>query len=300
MAASLKQLIVRSCQSLPLTLIKIKEPSSDFIKLLSKHVRLERQRNYSAPHPKVPEQDLSNFIFFLRILDFHRWEFRRNWHYRGKKRFWALVARLEELFRQGDLHSVSAATFRRLISPQEPDSLARRRYQFFRSHLVWLNHHYQGDFRNYFTSHQTARSFVLGLKHLPRFSDFITQPKRIYFLKPGQALFIEYVTMTEQTSHYRQQLADLTALADYRVPQILMDKEILMPNDRLARALQNQTILRAGARPEIEIRLATILACEQLAQRLRVPTFEIDEALWHLTYQQPPKTPHMRVRSLYY
>lgn len=62
---------------------------------------------------------------------------------------------------------------------------------------------------------------------------------------------------------------ELTALADYKVPQLLRNRGILEYGESLAQRIDNYELISAGSNEEVEIRAFTLEACEQIAEDLR-------------------------------
>ena len=80
-------------------------------------------------------------------------------------------------------------------------------------------------------------------------------------------------------------LDQLTAFADYKVPQVLRELGILRYSDALSSTIAERVHLPAGSIPEIEIRAATIWGCELMRQKLAaqghvVAAHELDWLLW--------------------
>lgn len=80
-------------------------------------------------------------------------------------------------------------------------------------------------------------------------------------------------------------LDQLTAFADYKVPQVLHSLGILHYSDDLTDRIARREHIPAGSESEIEIRAATIWGCELLRQALRnrgraIPAHELDWLLW--------------------
>lgn len=101
-------------------------------------------------------------------------------------------------------------------------------------------------------------------------------------------------------------LHELTAFADYKVPQVLRRFGVLHYAPELEAALREQQLIPANSRWELEIRAATIWACELIRQRLAeqgvlLRAFEIDWALW-LTGQSLPagSEPYHRTPTIFY
>lgn len=80
-------------------------------------------------------------------------------------------------------------------------------------------------------------------------------------------------------------LHQLTAFADYKVPQVLRHTGILRYSPELSKTIDSRAFLPAGSTQEIEIRAATIWGCEVLRQALAgrdrdVSAHELDWLLW--------------------
>jgi hypothetical protein len=98
----------------------------------------------------------------------------------------------------------------------------------------------------------------------------------------------------------------LTAFADYKVPQVLRHHGILRYRDDLAATIHDQDLLPPGSRAEVEIRAATIWACELLRQRLAslgrsFTAAGIDWLLWNQGQALPAtREPYHRTVTIYY
>lgn len=84
----------------------------------------------------------------------------------------------------------------------------------------------------------------------------------------------------------------LTAFADYKVPQVLRHLGILRYGDELAASIRARELIEPGSREEIEIRAATIWACELIRQHLsdlgtRFTASDVDWLLWNLGQSLP-------------
>lgn len=101
-------------------------------------------------------------------------------------------------------------------------------------------------------------------------------------------------------------LDELTAFADYKVPQVLRQLEILCYSDALASRISRREYLPAGSAEEIEIRAGTIWGCELLRQALsgrgqRVSAHELDWRLWTMGQSLPRGTePYHLTPTIFY
>jgi hypothetical protein len=82
-------------------------------------------------------------------------------------------------------------------------------------------------------------------------------------------------------------MTELTAFADYKLPQVLRHVGALDYSERLAEKVDLMTPLEPGSEEEIEIRANAIWAVELVRRELKrlgreIPASEIDGLLWHL------------------
>lgn len=90
-------------------------------------------------------------------------------------------------------------------------------------------------------------------------------------------------------------LDQLTAFADYKVPQILRSLGVLVYDERLAATVDTRTRIAAGTRMEVEIRAATIIACDRIVAALAglgrsITAAGLDWLLWSRSQSLPGQT----------
>ncbi len=100
-------------------------------------------------------------------------------------------------------------------------------------------------------------------------------------------------------------LEQLTAFADYKLPQVLRFYNVLEYHSTLAECINNQEMLEPGSEEEVEIRAATIWACELLRQAMLkkghvMTASEIDQRLWLAGQHAGEMRPYHRTRTIYY
>lgn len=101
-------------------------------------------------------------------------------------------------------------------------------------------------------------------------------------------------------------LDQLTAFADYKVPQILREMGVLEYAEELASTVDSRTRIPAGHRMEVEIRAATIIACDMLVASLRqigreITAAELDWQLWSLSQSLGGESrPYHLTETIYY
>jgi len=101
-------------------------------------------------------------------------------------------------------------------------------------------------------------------------------------------------------------LRSLTAFADYKLPQLLRARGVLVYAPSLAERVDTYTLIPAGSPAELEIRAATVWAVELLRRALlrwgvdRTPS-AIDYRLWAESQTaDPAMPPYHRTRTIYY
>jgi hypothetical protein len=101
-------------------------------------------------------------------------------------------------------------------------------------------------------------------------------------------------------------IQDLTAFADYKLPQVLRALGIISYEPVLAEAVDGLHHLTAGSPEEVEIRAMTIWAVEEIKKAFRetgrdVTSAAVDQWLWQLGQLQPfRKKPYHRCRTIFY
>ena len=130
---------------------------------------------------------------------------------------------------------------------------------------------------------------------------------KVYFYKRAQIFAADlFGTFGGRDCGRFEDMDDLTAFADYKLPQVLRHLGILEYTPPLARKIDQKTILEPGSPEEVEIRANTVWAVELMRQALgkkgkRLRAFEIDWILWHLGQDAAFKVkPYHRTITIFY
>ena len=97
----------------------------------------------------------------------------------------------------------------------------------------------------------------------------------------------------------------LTCFADYKLPQALRHLGALEYSPHLARRVDDWVELDPGSPEEVEIRAATVVAVEELRDRLasrgrHLTAVEVDWLLWDYSQGLFPVRPYHRTRTVFY
>jgi hypothetical protein len=101
-------------------------------------------------------------------------------------------------------------------------------------------------------------------------------------------------------------LHELTAFADYKIPQVLRALGVMVYSSELERRVDAQELLAPGCEEEVEIRAVMVWAVERLRLALQaggrsLRAFEVDWFLWNVGQQPlPDERPYHRTRTVYY
>lgn len=172
-----------------------------------------------------------------------------------------------------------------------------------------LREQYDGQFIH---AIEQVQNDAIGLVRLlaqqfPSFYDVETYRKQnIFFYKRAQICVADlFNAFSGKTWGAFTNLDQLTIFADYKLPQVLRHSKILEYAPELAEKVDNQELIPAGSEEEIEIRAATVWACELLRQAMerrgqRLTASEIDLRLWFAGQKAGEMRPYHRTRTFFY
>lgn len=260
--------------------------------------------------------DALNFCFWAE-KDQPRWQI----EYRGEtlNGYWAEAASLTRAVEEG--MPLWDASYLRTISREDmahifrgipsspPIPLFEQRVANAREVGQVLSERYDGQFSN--AIEQARRNAVaLTLLLASNFSSFndVAQYRKheVCFYKRAQICVadIHGAFGGKQWGDLRA-MDQLTAFADYKLPQVLRHLGVLEYAPTLAERVDNQELIAQGSDEEIEIRAATIWACELLRRAMArhdrfTTAAAIDQRLWLLGQESTGMRPYHRTRTMYY
>lgn len=146
------------------------------------------------------------------------------------------------------------------------------------------------------------------VSRFPSFRDeALYRNDRVYFWKRAQILASDVFTAFGGNAWGKfDDIEQLTAFADYKLPQVLRELGVISYIPELAARVDALEHLEPGSEEEIEIRAMTIWAVEELRKGFRklgreITSSRIDNWLWQLGQQDAfRKRPFHRCRTIYY
>ncbi|MCS7200978.1 MAG: queuosine salvage family protein [Patescibacteria group bacterium] len=279
-----------------LKIVRINKPGKEFLSLLKKG-KMDFDFFESIINKNLEIKKIPNFIFFVRVLDFRLWEFPENWKFHGYNEFYGLVERVKVLFSLRNLESITFNLFKKVISPLESNSLAKVRYKLFKEAKYWLDKNYQCDFENYFIENKDPFKFSFNLTSMKKFQDYY---ENSYFLKPNQLLYLEYLIARKIHKVFYHNLEELTIFSDYRIAQVLLNFQVISLDEKYLNKIKSKKNIRKNSLLENELRKASIAAGEIISEKLKIPSFIVDNLIWNLSQKIKLKIPFHRTKTIFY
>ncbi len=181
--------------------------------------------------------------------------------------------------------------------------LLEERVQNLREAGKVLMSKFQGKFVNLFngTNDDAIQVTRTVIENFPSFRD-VSHPvgKNVFFYKRAQILSqdINYIL---PKGRKLKKLNQLTAFADYKLPQLLRANGVLEYKPDLAEKIDNYVQIPHDSREEIEIRASTIWAVELLKDYLHgMSSADIDNTIWLMSQNQDNLKPYHRSRTIFY
>ena len=153
-----------------------------------------------------------------------------------------------------------------------------------------------------------VRLALLLVEHFASFRDVAAfRGQEVRFYKRAQICVADlHAAFGGQQWGALSEMEQLTIFADYKLPQLLRHFGVLEYHPTLAERIDREELLEPGGEEEVQIRAATVWACELLRQTMNdaahepVTAADIDGQLWLLSQDIPNMRPYHRVRTTYY
>jgi len=154
-----------------------------------------------------------------------------------------------------------------------------------------------------------AVTLLLKVAHdLTSFNDVASyRGREVRFFKRAQILVADLAgSLGGQGLGAFRNLWELTAFADYKLPQILRSFGVLVYDAGLAERVDARELIAAGSEEEVEIRALTVWGVELMRRELvRIGhsyfVYQLDWWLWETSQHLPPDAPpYHRTRTVFY
>ncbi|MFH1350672.1 MAG: queuosine salvage family protein [Pseudomonadota bacterium] len=285
-----------------------------------RHVRIDRQalRRFarSLIHDEVsvpPWDDVYHFydggpetVSYLLVLDSLNFCF---WPASGEKRweieyqsrrlsgYYALAASLKRAVEKGFpitkadyLAEISLSDLKGILGGSGDLPLLNRRHEILKELGTVLLRDYAGEARYLVEAAKGSAIRLVRLlaDRLLSFRDGATyHGLNVFFYKRAQIFAADlHAAFQGKGWGLFRDMDELTAFADYKVPQVLRHLGILLYGSDLAQKIDQRILIGAGSPEEVEIRANNIWAIELIKRELsgmgkELRSFEIDWILWN-------------------
>jgi hypothetical protein len=271
------------------------------------------------PHWWGDDEQTATYVLVLDALNFCFWgdpKWRVTYEGRTVDGYWALAAALRRaivddgvpLLDPAALADIDAAAVRRVFRGEGEIPLAEWRVAHLREVGRGLLDA-GGSFARIVAGAGGSAAALVGevIRRFPSFDDVATYDgEQVRLYKRAQILASDLYGAFEGGGLGRfDDLDALTAFADYKVPQILRAEGVLAYAPALAERVDRKVEIAPGDPAEVEIRAATIWACEELRRALAargrsLRAFEVDWLLWSRAQDRELAQPYHRTRTRFY
>jgi len=266
-------------------------------------------------HWTCPDPDrVANYVLVLDALNFCFWgdpKWKISYQGRVLDGYFAEAAALKRAIEDGfdltDARVMAGATLddlRQVFRGEGEIPWLGKRVDHLREAGEVLLRSFGGQFSTYLreASEPAVRTVQRLVECFPSFDDVATyRGRRIQLYKRAQILIVDLMAaLPDQPWTRFAGLEDLTAFADYKVPQVLREKGVLAYSEPLAGQVDALVEIPAGSEPEVELRAATVVAVADLAAAVGLREVDLDGRIWHLGQTMAFRHPYHRTRTVFY
>lgn len=243
---------------------------------------------------KMSTKDLVNFLLVYDSIDFSFWG-NPKWTIdaNGKKLDGgiALLYCIFNLFNGRDsievyeqLEKMSLDEFKKLIKGNIDIPLLEERYRIVTKIAKIVNVKMNGNFYGCINGMNSDQEiFGTILKYFDNFEDTRKyEGKTIYFYKLAQLLTSDILHVIENKEQKNVDYSNLLGCADYKIPQIMHQFEILEYDKELSLLLDTKTEIDENSEYEVEIRASQIVAINYIWERIDkyIDRIDINDFIW--------------------
>lgn len=177
-----------------------------------------------------------------------------------------------------DFSSMSKKEFLKILKGNIKIPLFEERFKIIKEVSAIVNDKMQGNFYQYIKDITSdIELFETIIANFPSFKDERLYNKQtIYFYKLAQLLTSDILHIREQKEKIKVNYTHLVGCADYKIPQILRQFEILNYDNNLAKIVDNHSEISINSIYEVEIRANMITVINMINIKLNYKYCRID------------------------
>jgi len=283
--------------------------------------KIDYWMNKSPYNPsKLTDLNKLNFIFVFNSINFCYWG-NPKWtiKYMDKQYdgAWGIIASLGRAIDNNIpildakfLSTLSKNDLKEILKGNITIPLFNERLKILRENGKILAEKYNGQFSKVLekSENDALRLLEILTADFPSFDDTAQYNcQKVIFHKRAQLAISDiYRTFKGKKFGNLKNIDQLTAFADYKIPQSLRNLGILEYAPELAAKIDNKIQIPAGSEEEVEIRANAIWAIELMKKELKAKNFDvtsmdIDSYLWLLGQNKSPNDrPYHLTKTIFY
>lgn len=285
----------------------------DYLKILEfvKNFRIDNMGHWLMKSPfninLINEEQKFGFLFLFNSLSFSYWGDKK-WmiHYedRDYDGTWAMIICLGKAILEGIplldtnyLKNLKREQLKKIFLGTAEIPLFNERLHILKEIGEVTHEKFEGELENILIE-SNGDAFQLINKIIQNFRSFndisYYGGECIKFYKRAQLLTSDVNHLLESNGNKElNNLNNLTACADYKIPRVLRDFGILKLDFELERQIQSKIEIPHGSEVEVEIRANTILAVELIKENInkiypRISSMAINDCLWCIGQKPSP------------
>ena len=268
----------------------------------------------------LDERQKLHFLFVFNALSFSYWgEPKWTIEYENKcfDGAWGMIAALGRAIKEGypilDFNKcadISENDFKQILRGNVQIPLFQERMNILKDISSVMVSRYQGEVSNLLkeAAGDAQNLLEIILRDFPSFRDeAIYKGQTVFFQKRVQLLVADIYQMFDGMGvGALRRIDEITACADYKLPQLLRKVGIFEYVPALAEKIDSKIELPSGSEEEVEIRANTVLAIELIKDEIRktepkITSNEINDQIWLATQEKfPDDKPYHRTRTIAY
>lgn len=304
--------------------------NSDFVKInlekvveFSKNFNPDKTDHWLNAAPFIfshfSDEDKLHFLFVFNALSFSYWgEPKWTVEYKGKKHdgAWGMILALGRGIEEGATltnfefcSKISKEEFAHILRGNIEIPLLEERWKILREIGLNMTSKFGGKAKNLIdeANGDAQKLLELIVQNFPSFLDTaIYKAKEIYLYKRTQLLVADiFQIFGGKNFGALENMDQITACADYKLPLILRNLGVLEYTPALAEKIDNKIEIQKGSAEETEIRSSTIWAVEFIKKEVKkrspqIMSFQINDDLWLATQEKNNGKPYHLTRTTAY
>ncbi|MDF2865355.1 MAG: hypothetical protein K0R72_164 [Clostridia bacterium] len=260
-------------------------------------------------------EELINFLLIYHAIGFCYWgEPKWEVEYESKKydgAFGLICAFAKEMktnnkfLKFKNLSLMPYEEFERILKGNIEIPLIKERYKIIVEVSKTVNEKMNSNFYEYIKNiNKDIELFNLIIDNFDSFEDISNyKNKKVYYYKRAQLLVSDILHIKQDKQNIKVNFSNLIGCADYKIPQVLRDLDMVEYDDELTKLIDNTVQIEKESAYEIEIRSTMITVVNEIKNKLqnKYDAITINDYIWMQGQDKNNiKRPYHRTRTTAY